>query len=104
MKFSYLFIGLISAISFSACNNETKATTETNSEQVTTTEKNKDTTKKVEVNANDEGVNVSLKGSTSIDIGSSGGAVQTKTGTSIQVNEKGVKVNAKDVKVKVGKQ
>lgn len=90
MKNTYLlFACLIIAVAFTACSNNetsTKTTTETT-----------DSTK----NANDEGVDVSLKGNTSISIGGNEASVKTRSGTSVQVNEKGVKVNSKNTKVDV---
>lgn len=78
-----------------ACgDNKATETTETTSDK--TTKVSADSTKK------DDGVNVSIKGATSIDISGKEGKVETKSGTDIQVNKQGVKVNTKDVRVKVG--
>lgn len=72
---------------------ETTETTETTTDKTTTV--SADSTKKT------DGVNVSIKG-TSIDISGEEGKVETKSGTDIQVNKKGIDVKTKDVKVKVG--
>jgi hypothetical protein len=97
---SLLIFSLV-AIMISACGeNNTEETTEI--KEVTETKKEiKDTTKKKEVKLNDEGINVSIKGA-SVELGSEGGKVETKTGTDIQVNQKAVKVNSKDVNIRVG--
>ena len=85
-----------------ACgDNKTTETTETSTDK-TTTVSSADTTKKVDASGDNDGVNVSIKGATSIDISGEEGKVETKSGTDIQVNKEGLKVNTKDVKVKVG--
>ena len=83
-----------------ACgDNKTTETTETSTDK-TTTVSSADSTKADEGKDSD-GVNVAIKG-TSIDISGKEGKVETKTGTDVQVNKEGLKVNTKDVKVKVG--
>ena len=85
-----------------ACgDNQATETTETTTEKSTTVS-SADTTKKVDASGDNDGVNVSIKGATSIDISGEEGKVETKSGTDIQVNKEGLKVNTKDVKVKVG--
>ena len=84
-----------------ACgDNKATETTETTKDK-TTTVSSADSIKKVEASKANDGVNVSIKGA-SIDISGEQGKVETKTGTDIQVNKEGLKVNTKDVKVKVG--
>ena len=83
-----------------ACSeNKTAGTTETKETTETTTEKT--TTVAADSIKKEDGVNVSIKG-TSIDISGKEGKVETKSGTDIQVNKKGVDVKSKDVRVKVG--
>jgi hypothetical protein len=84
-----------------ACSeNQATETTETSTYK-TTTVSSADSIKKVETTKANDGVNVSIKGA-SIDISGKDAKVETKTGTDIQVNKEGLKVNTKDVKVKVG--
>lgn len=84
-----------------ACgDNKATETTETTTDK-TPTVSSVDSIKKVEASTGNDGVNVSIKGA-SIDISGDEGKVETKTGTDIQVNKKGIDVKTKDVKVKVG--
>ena len=84
-----------------ACgDNQATETTETTTEKSTTVSSADST--KTDEGKDSDGVNVSIKGATSIDISGEEGKVETKSGTDIQVNKEGLKVNTKDVKVKVG--
>ena len=84
-----------------ACgDNQATETTETTTEKSTTVSSADST--KADEGKDSDGVNVSIKGATSIDISGEEGKVETKSGTDIQVNKEGLKVNTKDVKVKVG--
>ena len=83
-----------------ACgDNQATETTETTTEKSTTVSSADST--KTDEGKDSEGVNVASKGN-SIDISGKEGKVETKTGTDVQVNKDGLKINSKDVKVKVG--
>ena len=83
-----------------ACgDNQATETTETTTEKSTTVSSADST--KTDEGKDSDGVNVAIKG-TSIDISGKEGQVETKTGTDVQVNKDGLKINSKDVKVKVG--
>ncbi len=103
MKMNKMIAPFALLITFATACGDNKATetTETTTDK-TTTVSSADSTKKVDASVGNDGVNVSIKGATSIDISGDEGKVETKSGTDIQVNRDGLKVNSKDVKVKVG--
>ena len=91
MKYSMLKLFAIALIFvFVACNDEKKVEN--------TTLETKSTEKKAKPA---DGVNVSAKGSTSIDISSDGAKVETKSGTNVSVTDKGTKVSTKNVKIDI---